>query len=331
MKKRGFLIILLVTLLLVGCGGKTNNEISNNNPNNELVSENNEEVVYEYDDIINEKLGVQITYPLDVFTYNDNSNESNSISFMGDIDKSGETPNIFLSISISEYNLNDTEEGLKLQAFSENIEVEDMVIGKDSISARRIKVSEGNNQGRMVYYYILEREDDKSTYIIEVDTISDDKGNEKYIDEFKKMIESFSFINKEVNKENIEEVTNKEMGFSFSVSKDFFSKLISSGTNTSYSKEFQAELDEESYYVNISGVKQELFTIYRIPKKFTEDELKNINPNMIYLASNSSQTFTMIYSEKPDDSLSDKGGSEFYNLMDNEVPTVAKSFMINNN
>ena len=225
MKKNVFFIILLVAVLLVGCGGRVddnNDEINNDKENNELVLGNDEEVSHKYEKTINEKLGIEITYPLDVFTYNDSSNESNSISFMGDINKSGETPNIFLSISISEYNLKDTEEGLKLQTFSDNIEVEEVAIGKDSISARKIKVSEGNNQGRMVYYYIFEREDDKSTYIIEVDTISDDKGNEKYIDEFKKMIGSFRFTNKEISKENTEEVTNMEMGFSFSVSKDFF-------------------------------------------------------------------------------------------------------------
>ncbi|MDV4151305.1 hypothetical protein R0131_10670 [Clostridium sp. AL.422] len=333
MKKKSFLIALAIASLLVGCGSKTNDdngEINNNvNQNNEEVSNNEiEEVDHKYEKTLNKRLGVEITYPSDILSYNDNSNQSNSISFIGEIEKTVEIPNIFLAISTSEYDLKDTEEGLKLQAFSENIETEDVIIGKESISARKIKVSEENNQGRIVYYYVFQREDDKTTYIIEVDTVSDEKGIEKYIDEFEKVLNSFIFIGKEDIQENTEEVRNTAMGFSFSVSEDFFSKLISSGTNTSYSKEFKADLDEESYYVNISDIKQDLFTIYRITKKYTENEIKDINPNMVYLGSNSNATFTIMYAEKPDDSLSDKGSGEFFTLIENEVPSVAKSFVI---
>ena len=174
-------------------------------------------------------------------------------------------PNIFLSISTSEYNIKDTKEELEIQAFSDNFKEEDVIIGKDSITARKIKVSEEKIQGRVVYYYVFEREDDKTKYIIEIDTISDEKETEKYIDEFEKMLNSFSFISKEVNEEN------------------------------------------------------------------TEDEVKNNNPNMIYLGSDSNATFTIVYAEKPDDSLNDKGSSEFYNLMKNEVPNLAKSFVIDAN
>lgn len=180
-------------------------------------------------------------------------------------DMENHLPNIFLSISTSEYNIKDTKEELEIQAFSDNFKEEDVIIGKDSITARKIKVSEEKIQGRVVYYYVFEREDDKTKYIIEIDTISDEKETEKYIDEFEKMLNSFSFISKEVNEEN------------------------------------------------------------------TEDEVKNNNPNMIYLGSDSNATFTIVYAEKPDDSLNDKGSSEFYNLMKNEVPNLAKSFVIDAN
>lgn len=335
MRKKSILIILSTLLLLVGCGSKSKGNSDNidsiDKNNNEQIQEENKETSNKYDKVINEVLGVEITYPSNIFTYNDNSNESNSISFMSEIDKSGEIPNIFLSVSTSEYNVQDTEEGLKLQAFSENIKVEDITIGKDSIDARKIKVSEENNQGRIVYYYVLEREDNKNTYIIEVDTISDDNGTEKYIDEFEKMLNSFSFTSKEVIQENLEEVRNMAMGFSFSVSKDFFTKLISGGVNTDYSKEFQADLDKEIYYVDISGIEQEMFIIYRIDKKYTEQEVKNINPKMTYLGTDSNATFAIMYAEGPNKSLSDKGSSEFNNLMENEVPSVAKSFVIDAN
>ena len=335
MKKRSGLIIILSLLLLVGCGSNSKESsdtvVTSDKNNNEQIQENNKETSNEYKKITNDILGFEITYPSNIFTYNDNSSETKDVSFMSEINKSEQTSNIFLSISTSEYNIKDTEEGLKLQAFSENIKVEDVVIGNGSISARKIKVSEENNQGRIVYYYVFEREDDKNTYIIEIDTISNDKGTEKYIKKKKKMLDSFKFTKKEISKENKEEVKNAEMGFSFYVSKNFFSKLISSGTNKSYDEGFKSNLYKQTYYVDISGIEQEMFTIYKIDGKFTEEEVKSINPNMIYLESNKNSTFTIIYEDSPNNSLSDKGSSEFSNLMDNEVSSVAESFTISNN
>ncbi|WP_294188640.1 hypothetical protein [uncultured Clostridium sp.] len=87
-------------------------------------------------------------------------------------------------------------------------------------------------------------------------------------------------------------------------------------------------MNKEIYYVDISGIEQEMFTIYRIDKKYTEQEVKNINPKMTYLGTDSSATFTIMYAEGPNKSLSDKGSSEYNNLMENEVPSVAKSFVI---
>ena len=123
-------------------------------------------------------------------------------------------------------------------------------------------------------------------------------------------------------------IENMAMGYRFSVSDELFQILKSDGTQTVHDDNFGADVDSETYYVMAGKVKQVLFTIYRLPKPYTAEEVQEKNPQMVYLGADKLAAFTILYSEDPEAGLTESEVSSLSNFMQSDVIKIPENFEI---
>lgn len=117
--------------------------------------------------VVQDELGFTIGYDPEKFVYESDS-QNHVASFTAENPASEIYPNIFLSVSKSEFNKQETIDGLKLQAFTEQINQEDTKIGKDKLPTTKITMIGGEEyNSRIADYYVVEW--NKEVYIVELD------------------------------------------------------------------------------------------------------------------------------------------------------------------
>ena len=92
------------------------------------------------------------------------------------------------------------------------------------------------------------------------------------------------------------EIVNEEMGFTLSFSAAFVDSLGTDGGEQHTYHEFNDQtLDSSEYYVTIGDKKINLFTIYKLDKIYTPEELDEINPMMLYLGDSAKCSYSCMY------------------------------------
>ena len=92
------------------------------------------------------------------------------------------------------------------------------------------------------------------------------------------------------------EIVNEELGFTLSLSAAFVDSLGTDGVEQHTYHEFNDQaLDSSEYYVTIGDKKINLFTIYKLDKIYTPEELDEINPMMLYLGDSAKCSYSCMY------------------------------------
>lgn len=117
--------------------------------------------------VVDSELGVSMAYDSANFTYVDDTEFGVASITAIDVDTTA-TPNVFISVSKSEYSFDETVEGLKAQAFTEDIVESETVIGLEEYTATLLEMREGTSGiSRVANFYVVEN--NGQVYIVEED------------------------------------------------------------------------------------------------------------------------------------------------------------------
>ena len=154
----------------------------------EILIDGREETV-ELEIFFNPELSFEIGYDTSLFeyTYDDDFNVASFMAPNPDIEV---YPNVFLSVSTIDYNVEDTLEGLKLQSFTDQIvEIENVTVGTETATLLELRGG-ADPTDRIVMFYVLEHMD--KTYLIEVDYYVEVET--EYLPRFEQMLSLFRFV-----------------------------------------------------------------------------------------------------------------------------------------
>lgn len=133
--------------------------------------------------------GMEFGYDSSMFQYNYDE-ELKIASFMAPNPDVDVYPNVFLSISTSDYSLEDTVAGLKLQASTDQIvESQNVPVGSETGTMIEIRDGEADTD-RIVKFYVIEK--NGKTFLIEVDYYA--KVEDNYLPRFEQMLNLLSFV-----------------------------------------------------------------------------------------------------------------------------------------